>query len=82
MSKEKKPIFSDSYLDAVANEINQLYGKREQEINLTDRTKRNNLSYKNKKIAIHLYIAIFLFFHTSNSITDLLKFISSYTFKF
>jgi hypothetical protein len=41
MSKEKKPIFSDSYLDAVANEINQLYGKREQEINLTDRTKRN-----------------------------------------
>ena len=49
MSKEKKPIFSDSYLDAVANEINQLYGKREQEINLTDRTKRNNLSYKNKK---------------------------------
>ena len=28
MSKEKKPIFSDSYLDAVANEINQLYGKR------------------------------------------------------
>ena len=40
MSKEKKPIFSDSYLD-VANEINQLYGKREQEINLTDRTKRN-----------------------------------------
>ena len=39
--KEKKPIFSDSYLDAVANEINQLYGKREQEINLTDRTKRN-----------------------------------------
>lgn len=41
MSKEKKPIFSDSYLDALANEINQLYGKREQEINLTDRTKRN-----------------------------------------
>ena len=63
MSKEKKPIFSDSYLDAVANEINQLYGKREQEINLTDRTKRNKyLSYKKKKIAIHLYIAIFLFF--------------------
>ena len=29
MSKEKKPLFSDSYLDAVANEINQLYGKRE-----------------------------------------------------
>ncbi len=26
MSKEKKPIFSDSYLDALANEINQLYG--------------------------------------------------------
>ncbi|MGK8833107.1 hypothetical protein ACRS8Y_25045 [Bacillus paranthracis] len=41
MSKEKKPIFSDSYLDALANEINQLYGKREQEINLTDRTKTN-----------------------------------------
>ena len=38
---KKKPIFSDSYLDAVANEINQLYGKREQEINLTDRPKRN-----------------------------------------
>ncbi len=37
----KEAYFSDSYLDAVANEINQLYGKREQEINLTDRTKRN-----------------------------------------
>ena len=77
MSKEKKPIFSDSYLDAVANEINQLYGKREQEINLTDRTKRNK--YHHKKIAIHLYIAFFIF---HNSITDLLKVISSYTFKF
>lgn len=41
MSKEKKPIFSDSYLDAVANEINQLYGKREGERNTTDRSKRN-----------------------------------------
>ena len=40
-TKKKKPIFSDSYLDAVAKENNQLYGKREQEINLTDRTKRN-----------------------------------------
>ncbi|WP_255569958.1 MULTISPECIES: hypothetical protein [Bacillus cereus group] len=41
MSKKKKPLFSDSYLDAVANEINQLYDKREQEINLTERIKRN-----------------------------------------
>ena len=41
MSKEKKLIFSDSYLDALANEINQLYGKHEQEINLTERVKRN-----------------------------------------
>ncbi len=39
--KKRSLFFSDSYLDAVANEINQLYGKREQEINLTDRTKRN-----------------------------------------
>lgn len=42
MSKEKKPIFSDSYLDALANEINQLYGKRDREINTTERTKETN----------------------------------------
>lgn len=41
MSKEKKPLFSDSYLDAVANEINQLYGNRERERNTTDKPKRN-----------------------------------------
>ncbi|MFC9449350.1 hypothetical protein ACFTSE_24685 [Bacillus cereus] len=41
MPKEKKPIFSDSYLDALANEINQLYGNREKERNTTERTKRN-----------------------------------------
>ncbi|KMN42431.1 MULTISPECIES: hypothetical protein [Bacillus] len=41
MSKEKKPLFSDSYLDTVANEINQLYGNREKERNTTKRTERN-----------------------------------------
>lgn len=41
MSKEKKPLFSDSYLDAVANEINQLYGNRERERNTADKPKRN-----------------------------------------
>ncbi|MGH0427790.1 hypothetical protein ACQVPL_00655 [Bacillus hominis] len=41
MSKEKKPLFSDSYLDAVANEINQLYGNREKERNTTKSTERN-----------------------------------------
>jgi hypothetical protein len=41
MPKEKKPILSDSYLDAVANEINQLYGNRDKENNTTERIKRN-----------------------------------------
>ncbi|WP_255294507.1 hypothetical protein [Bacillus cereus] len=41
MSKEKKPIFSDSYLDALASEINQLYGNPEKERNTTKRTERN-----------------------------------------
>ncbi|WP_439875752.1 hypothetical protein ACSLGG_09495 [Bacillus mycoides] len=41
MSKEKKPIFSDSYLDALANEINQFYGNREKEKNTTERIKRD-----------------------------------------
>ncbi|WP_255288877.1 hypothetical protein [Bacillus cereus] len=41
MSKEKKPLFTDSYLDALASEINQLYGNRDKEKNTTERIKRD-----------------------------------------
>ncbi|MCE7037013.1 hypothetical protein [Bacillus cereus] len=62
MSKEKKPIFSDSYLDALANEINQLYGKRDKEINTTERTKRNNKLSKIKRIATFICCYPLFFF--------------------
>jgi hypothetical protein len=31
MSKKKKPLFSDAFLDELANEINQIYGAPREE---------------------------------------------------
>jgi hypothetical protein len=31
MSKKKKPLLTDEFLDELANEINELYGKQEEQ---------------------------------------------------
>ncbi|MED1409874.1 MULTISPECIES: hypothetical protein [Bacillus] len=41
MSKKKKPILSDYFLDEVRKEINHLYGNMEKERDITQENKRN-----------------------------------------
>ncbi|KFN03659.1 hypothetical protein [Bacillus clarus] len=41
MLKENKPLLSDSYLDELTKEINQLYGNFEKEREITKENKRD-----------------------------------------
>ncbi|MEY8346911.1 bacitracin ABC transporter ATP-binding protein [Bacillus cereus] len=41
MSKDKKPLLSDTFLDEITIEINKLYGNTDEEQNRTQKNKRN-----------------------------------------
>ncbi|MEN1937464.1 bacitracin ABC transporter ATP-binding protein [Paenibacillus sp. 102] len=41
MSKEKKPLLSDTFLDEIIIEINKLYGNTHEERNRSQENKRN-----------------------------------------